>query len=623
MGTLLLHFVVIIVAVNKISCQLGCHPQALLEWNPKKQTVQMNWTLVGNICKNRSDCFGAQEGDGWSRHLSFPQICPLQLQFGDKLLMTADGTLESYGIRILNVSKENFDSCSTDGQENDQFLFPFNINGSAQVGVKWLFPGHHYFIALHEGDTQLCKLGLRLNVSVKMQLCQSSPLLRLCSGNGICQTDLWEGAYHCRCHRNYSGRFCEKFDACLDNPCKNKGVCLSNGSTDPTRKTHKCLCPPHFTGVNCSEVIGKENCERVCDHGTCVQVSSVSYTCMCDTGVNGPPCEKKKGACQPNPCRNGGLCEESPEGFLCHCPVRFQGLDCDSRVDVDCASLSCQDGQQCTGGEHVSECVCTDGIVVPTCRRQLNPCSPSPCLNNATCTSRGNAYYCRCLRGFSGKNCEKIIDYCRLLNINCLNEGLCLSVIGGYQCLCALGWTGTFCQYVEDACLIKPNSCLNGATCITTNQPSAPPQYTCKCPHGFKGINCEIEINECDSSPCLHDGTCTDLVGRYECRCPTGFHGKNCDVDIDACALPNNTCPFKTQCVDLPVNLEYTCRIPCPENLQPCAHGGRCVLKGSRSYTCICMPGWSGHNCHINVNDCVQHWCQNGATCLDEVDSYR
>lgn len=56
---------------------------------------------------------------------------------------------------------------------------------------------------------------------------------------------------------------------------------------------------------------------------------------------------------------------------------------------------------------------------------------------------------------------------------------------------------------------------------------------------------------------------------------------------------------------------------------QPCAHGGRCVLKGSRSYTCICMPGWSGHNCHINVNDCVQHWCQNGATCLDEVDSYR
>lgn len=44
---------------------------------------------------------------------------------------------------------------------------------------------------------------------------------------------------------------------------------------------------PFVLGVNCSEVIEKENCERVCDHGTCVQVSSVSYTCMCDTGVNG------------------------------------------------------------------------------------------------------------------------------------------------------------------------------------------------------------------------------------------------------------------------------------------------------------------------------------------------
>lgn len=42
-------------------------------------------------------------------------------------------------------------------------------------------------------------------------------------------------------------------------------------------------------------------------------------------------------------------------------------------------------------------------------------------------------------------------------------------------------------------------------------------------PAFFPGINCEIEINECDSSPCLHDGTCTDLVGRYECRCPTGM----------------------------------------------------------------------------------------------------
>lgn len=56
---------------------------------------------------------------------------------------------------------------------------------------------------------------------------------------------------------------------------------------------------------------------------------------------------------------------------------------------------------------------------------------------------------------------------------------------------------------------------------------------------------------------------------------------------------------------------------------QPCANGGRCVLNNASSYTCICTPGWSGQNCRINVNDCVRHWCQNGATCVDEIDGYR
>lgn len=47
-----------------------------------------------------------------------------------------------------------------------------------------------------------------------------------------------------------------------------------------------------------------------------------------------------------------------------------------------------------------------------------------------------------------------------------------------------------------------------------------------------------------------------------------GFVGKNCEVDVDACALASSTCPPKTECVDLPHGLRYTCRVPCPLNLQ-------------------------------------------------------
>ncbi|KAM4607482.1 protein eyes shut homolog [Polymixia lowei] len=577
-----------------------------------------------HICMNVTQCWNSKEKgeDFTGQYFNFPQICPLQLQHGDKLFVSTDETLHSYGIKLVNVSKESFESCSTKGQLKNQFLFPHNINESEQVEPKWLVPGLHYFIALHEGDTQLCKLGLRLNVSVKAQLCQSSPLIRLCSGNGICQTGFREDAYHCQCHQHYSGRFCEKFDACLANPCENKGVCLSNGSADPNHRTYKCLCPPHFTGVNCSEVIGRENCDRVCQNGTCVQVSPTSFKCICHKGYSGPPCEKRKGPCDSNPCRNGGICEDAANGFVCRCPEGFWGPNCDSQFDINCMSYECQTEQVCSAGAHASECSCADGNMAPACRRQQNLCSPSPCLNNASCVSRGDDYACRCLRGFSGKNCEQVIDYCRLLNINCLNEGLCLSVIGGYKCVCAPGWIGEFCQYVGNACFIYPNSCLNGATCITTSQPSSSPQYTCICPPGFTGTYCETDVNECDSNPCQHNGTCTDLVGFYKCHCHKGFLGKDCEVDIDACVLPNSTCPPRTQCVDLPGGLNYTCRASCPPSIQPCANGGRCLLNNASSYTCVCTPGWSGRNCRININDCVQHWCQNGATCVDEIDGY-
>ncbi|KAM4590762.1 protein eyes shut homolog [Odontesthes bonariensis] len=617
------YLIAVFVAARVTQCQTVCNRQASLEWHLKKHTIQMNWTLIGNICRSTSECWDSQGGEPSSEHLfNFPQICPLHLQLGDKLVMSADETLKSYGVRLLNVSKDNFERCSTNGQLTDQFLFPHHLNESEPVEAKWILPGHRYFIALHQGDTQLCKLGLRLNVSVKAQLCQASPLLRLCSGNGVCQTGLWESAYHCRCYHRYSGRFCEKFDVCLDNPCKNKGVCLSDGSTDPNDRTYRCLCPPHFTGVNCSEVVGKANCDRICEKGTCVQMSPTSFECICDTGFSGPPCEKKA-PCDPNPCRNGGVCAESPEGFVCHCPERFGGLYCDSPDNFDCMSYSCQEEQICTAGEHGFDCVCADGSVVPECRRQHGMCNPSPCLNNATCVSKGKDYFCRCLSGFSGKNCEEIIDSCRLLNINCLNEGLCLSVIGGYQCVCAPGWIGEFCQYVGDACVMQPGCCLNGATCITTSQPSSPPQYICKCPLGFSGRMCETEINKCDSSPCQHNGTCSDLLGDYNCQCPAGFQGKNCELDIDACALPDSTCPANTQCLDLPEGLEYTCCVPCPQNLQKlCANGGHCVLKDASSFTCICANGWSGQNCLININDCIRHWCQNGATCVDKIDGY-
>lgn len=249
MGLSSLSLIVVFLAVNTIHCQTVCSGQSSLEWHPQQRVIQMNWTLITNICSSASECWGFHGGqDSTGPPFNLPQMCPLQLQHGDTLLMSTDETLKSYGIRLLNVSKENFENCSTNREFRDQYLFPHDVKESEHVETKWLVPGHHYFIALHDGDPLLCKLGLRLNVSVKVQLCQASPELQLCSGKGVCQTGPWGSAYHCRCHHRYSGMFCEKSDPCLDNPCENKGVCLSNGSTAPNHRIYKCLCPPHFTG---------------------------------------------------------------------------------------------------------------------------------------------------------------------------------------------------------------------------------------------------------------------------------------------------------------------------------------------------------------------------------------
>ncbi|XP_064443469.1 sushi, nidogen and EGF-like domain-containing protein 1 isoform X10 [Mirounga angustirostris] len=60
--------------------------------------------------------------------------------------------------------------------------------------------------------------------------------------------------------------------------------------------------------------------------------------------------------------------------------------------------------------------------------------------------------------------------------------------------------------------------------------------------------------------------------------------------------------------------------------LRPCLNGGKCIddcVTGNPSYTCSCLSGFTGRRCHLDVNECASHPCQNGGTCTHGVNSFR
>ncbi|VDI25827.1 Hypothetical predicted protein [Mytilus galloprovincialis] len=167
----------------------------------------------------------------------------------------------------------------------------------------------------------------------------------------------------------------------------------------------------------------------------------------------------------------------------------------------------------------------------------------------------------------------------------CKHGATCNDKVNDYRCTCAPGYKGKNCEIDINECL--PNPCKHGATCNDKVN-----DYRCTCAPGYKGKNCEIDINECLPNPCKHGATCKDKVNDYSCTCPPGYKGKNCEIDIDEC-LPN-----------------------------PCKHGAICKDRVN-GYRCMCAPGYKGKNCEKDINECLSNPCKHGATCNDKVNDYR
>ncbi|XP_051772236.1 hyaluronan-binding protein 2-like [Ctenopharyngodon idella] len=112
-----------------------------------------------------------------------------------------------------------------------------------------------------------------------------------------------------------------------------------------------------------------------------------------------------RGKCIPNPCLNGGVCEEKRDKFKCKCPRQFVGRWCERGKRV-CKRGTCGTGLcLLTLAPPYYKCKCIPPFAPPHCKSPI-PCAPNPCQNNGRCVSEEGDFECICPEGFSGHYCQ-------------------------------------------------------------------------------------------------------------------------------------------------------------------------------------------------------------------------
>lgn len=266
-------------------------------------------------------------------------------------------------------------------------------------------------------------------------------------------------------------------------------------------------------------------------------------------------------------------------------------------------------------------CRCHTGWIGPFC----NECERYPGCMHGTCV---RPWDCLCNEGWGGLFCNQDLNYCTN-HKPCRNNGTCFNTgQGSYTCNCPPGFTGTDCEHsIPGFHSLSPTSCLedpcyNGGTCLDNGQ--------CACLPRFSGLQCENRVSECASNPCRNNGTCSERNKfGYECSCQKGFTGPDCEINVNDCKP--GACLNGGTCVDLLNGYKCAC-IPgfvgesCEQIVdycltKPCANGGSCH-RLTNDYKCVCRPGFVGKDCSDQLNECDSNPCINGGTCIDLVNDY-
>ncbi|XP_063226608.1 cubilin [Bacillus rossius redtenbacheri] len=135
--------------------------------------------------------------------------------------------------------------------------------------------------------------------------------------------------------------------------------------------------------------------------------------------------------------------------------------------------------------------------------------------------------------------------------------------------------------------------------------------------------------DECSSNPCQNGGSCEDSYNKFICRCPPGWEGPRCEMDVNECARFFGTdlgCQNGATCTNRPGSFDCSCApgwfgVRCTQKSDTCGNAPSAALCGhgvcvnqqaaGRSHACICEQGWSVDAttgaCTADVDECSGH----------------
>lgn len=355
----------------------------------------------------------------------------------------------------------------------------------------------------------------------------------------------------------YSGNHCTASGTIVvAQACDGMGTASSAGGA--------CVCNPGFIGATCNQ----------CAEGF--------------AGLSCLACPGGGGALQ---CSGNGTCNDGRGGDgTCACTAGFSGVSC--AVPPSCPAgtfifngncHACPAGSSCVGGGS-PQVSCPAGTYCPS-----GSAAPTTCTPGSYCLA-GSASPTTCPPG----------RFCPVAGLSASQA-------------CP---AGSYCG----ASTVVPNSCPAGSFCPAGSAQATPCPAGSYCPAGSSaplacptGMVCDVsglppfDDNACVVNPCVNGGSCTDMPAPatgYTCSCPQGFIGQNCETPVTPTCpagkyLSGNVCVDASPGHFVPAAGSIA-QIPCPlGRFQPNAGASFCLdaqagffvpAPGSPAQT-ACDPG--------------------------------